>query len=248
MNYLEFHLFFTLPILLLLSYRAYRLPEGKRRHLKSGILLMTLVAVTYTLPWDSYLIEQGVWFYGEDAVHSWVAGVPLGEFLFFNIQTVGTGLLLYNIGFDSSETDAKIFGDLGLAVPFILLSLIGLWLVVIGGRFFYLGAILGWAIPVIALQWLYGGQKLLEERSLISKAVVFPSLYLWVIDRTALGLQIWKIAKETRTGLEIFGLPVEEALFFVVTNIMVVQGLVLYEWTLEQVSLIENPLLERLVK
>ena len=64
---------------------------------------------------------------------------------------------------------------------------------------------------------------------LVLATVVPVSLYLWVADRVAIGLGIWDITDATRTGLELFGLPVEEALFFVVTNLLVAQGLVMFE-------------------
>ena len=40
---------------------------------------------------------------------------------------------------------------------------------------------------------------------------------------------IWTITPETRSGLEIGNLPFEEALFFALTNLFVLQGLCLWE-------------------
>lgn len=59
-----------------------------------------------------------------------------------------------------------------------------------------------------------------------------PTLYLWVADRIALALGIWHISDRFTTGLAHGGLPLEEALFFVVTNLLVVQGLILMLHTL----------------
>ena len=56
-------------------------------------------------------------------------------------------------------------------------------------------------------------------------AGLIPStLYLWFADRTAIKLGIWTIAPETSFGLSFFGLPIEEAVFFLMTNLLVVQG------------------------
>jgi lycopene cyclase domain-containing protein len=52
-----------------------------------------------------------------------------------------------------------------------------------------------------------------------------PTLYLWVIDRIAIGNGIWRISDAYTTGIQLFGLPIEEATFFLVTNLLVVQGL-----------------------
>ena len=46
-------------------------------------------------------------------------------------------------------------------------------------------------------------------------------------DRIAIGLGIWYIAEPTKTGFEPLGLPIEEAIFFLITNVLVVQGLLL---------------------
>jgi hypothetical protein len=39
----------------------------------------------------------------------------------------------------------------------------------------------------------------------------------------------WSISESFATGMYLFRLPVEEALFFLVTNIMVVWGILLFE-------------------
>lgn len=238
MNYILFHLIFTTPLLLILFYLRPALPSDRKKHFKIGLLLMTLTAVIYTTPWDAFLISQGVWFYGENVITHSLAGVPLGEYLFFVIQTIGTGLWLYYSGFDPSKTDkASIFGNLGLSIPFIAVTLLGVYLLSLGqGNYFYLGSILAWAGPVIALQWAFGGQKLLEQKRNFFKAVAIPTTYLWIIDRIALEQGLWTIATETRTGIELLGLPIEEAIFFLATNLMVVQGLILYEWIMKEKS------------
>lgn len=77
------------------------------------------------------------------------------------------------------------------------------------------------------MQWAYGGHHLWRLRRVIAVAVAAPTLYLWIADRIALALSIWHISDQFTTGLALFGLPIEEALFFLVTNMLVVQGLVL---------------------
>jgi lycopene beta-cyclase len=62
----------------------------------------------------------------------------------------------------------------------------------------------------------------------VAAAVAVPTLYLWAADRVALALGIWSIAPEHITGVHLFGLPLEEAVFFLVTNVLVVQGVLLF--------------------
>jgi lycopene cyclase domain-containing protein len=61
-----------------------------------------------------------------------------------------------------------------------------------------------------------------------------PTAYLWAIDWLALRNGIWTLAPAYTTGWTLFGLPVEEATFFLATNLFVVQGLLLYDWVLDR--------------
>ncbi len=53
-------------------------------------------------------------------------------------------------------------------------------------------------------------------------------------DWVAIRAGVWSLSARYTTGVELAGLPVEEALFFLVTNAFVVQGLVLLEWVIER--------------
>ena len=116
----------------------------------------------------------------------------------------------------------------GQAEPFVL-ALLGVACLVVAGHWLYLGLIVAWAFPVLAGMWWLGGHLIWARRRLVAWAVVPITLYLWVADRIAIGLGIWDITDATRTGWEILGLPIEEALFFLVTNLLVAQGLVMLE-------------------
>ena len=57
------------------------------------VLGLILVAVTYTTPWDNYLVATGVWWYDENLVTGVTFGyVPIKEYTFFVVQTVLTGM------------------------------------------------------------------------------------------------------------------------------------------------------------
>lgn len=80
---------------------------------------------------------------------------------------------------------------------------------------------------MLAGQWAYGGHLLWRARRAWLLGTAVPTVYLWVADRTAIALGIWGVSPEYTTGLRFFDLPVEEAVFFLMTNLMVVQGLLL---------------------
>jgi lycopene cyclase domain-containing protein len=100
---------------------------------------------------------------------------------------------------------------------------------------FYLGAILAWAGPVLAVQWAFGWRRLWGRghRRLTALAVGVPTAHLAAADRVAIELGLWTVSPRLTTGLTVLGLPIEEGAFFLLTNVFVVQGLLLFLWVVE---------------
>jgi putative membrane protein len=238
-TYLQFHLIFTLPWLAVLAVGALRAtragralagPEGRGTRFAGLALVAHLViAFVYTTPWDNYLVARRVWGYPEGRVLATIGWVPVEEYAFFLIQTAGTGLLLFWLlrrrrwsRFAGPLPDAWIrWGGAGALLMLAALGAAALsW-----PRGTYLGLITAWALPVLALQWGFGGDLLIRRWRLVAVAVALPTGWLWVADRIAIGQGIWWISESLTTGLRPLGLPVEEALFFLVTNLLVVFGL-----------------------
>lgn len=235
--YLLFHVLFVLPPLAVLFARRPELPPFRRRLSAVGVTLMVTVAVLYTTPWDNLMIELGVWFYGEGAVAVRIWAAPLGEYLFFVFQTLLASVWLYHVDFDpeTESSDFAVRPRVVGALGWLGVAGVGAWLLLAGAeRWTYLGSILVWASPIVALQWAVGGAYLLREWRPWVIAVGVPTIYLWAIDRLAIGIGIWTIAEPTKSGIDIFGLPIEEATFFVFTNLLVVYGLVLFEWVMHR--------------
>lgn len=230
-TYLQFHAVAMLPPIVGLALLAWlRPPAHRRRHVVSGLAIITALAVGYTLPWDHYLIGRGVWAYGEGVVAGRIGRVPVGEALFFVLQPLLTVLWLARVRIPTDRSLSLSIRQRAAGVG------AGLGLGGVGGLLVttestvYLGAILAWAGPILALQWGFGWTFLWSRRRPVALAVGVPTIYLWFIDRTAISLGLWTIAPETTVGLAPFGLPIEEAVFFFVTTLFVVQGLVLYWW------------------
>ena len=234
LTYLGFHALFVVPPLVVLAVsRPFSgLPADRRRTALVGIAAMVVVAVGYTTPWDSYLVRNGVWTYREGAVAVRFLSVPLGEYLFFVLQTLLTGLWLYAYGFDPTVREGDFDRRPRAAGALCCLAVAGVGAALfVGPRWgTYLGATLAWAAPVLALQWAVGGAYLVRTWRRWAVAVAVPTLYLCAIDAVAIGLGIWTITPATSSGLTIFVLPVEEAVFFLLTNLLLVYGLVLFEW------------------
>ena len=100
LTYLQFHLVFSLPVLAALWYLAPRYGAVRQRRATAGIAILVAIAYVYTTPWISYMIRRGAWGYADGAVLVRALSIPLGEYLFFAIQTVVTAFALHLIGFD----------------------------------------------------------------------------------------------------------------------------------------------------
>lgn len=237
-TYLAFHLVFTLPVTLLLVgvswQRGTRLANPTAR---VGLAVILLLAMTYTTPWDNLLIEADVWWYGEDVVWFTLWAAPFGEYLFFVIQPIITVLFLslLPIPTDTNLRVARSHRALG-AVAGLGVSALGIVLVGVGDAWLYLGSMVAWAGPVLGIQWAFGWTHLWRARRTVAVAVAVPTLYFWVADWTAIQLGLWTISGTHTVGVAPFGFPIEEAFFFVVTNLFVVQGYVLYLWLVAQWS------------
>jgi lycopene beta-cyclase len=246
MTYLQFHLVFLLPALLAAAWLAHGSVAVLGDRARWSIPALMAVAFAYTTPWDNYLVARGIWGYGEDRVVGTIGYVPVEEYMFFLLQPLLTGLVLYALltrvratkrepdlaarrlrGAAQSATKVRIAGALAWG---IVASSGVILLRTEAGT--YMGLILAWAAPVLALQWACAGHLIVGRWPVATLAVAVPTLYLWAADAVAIRLGIWHIAERFTLGPRPFGLPIEEATFFLVTNILVVQGLMLFlYWT-----------------
>ncbi|MDM7323860.1 MAG: lycopene cyclase domain-containing protein, partial [Thermus sp.] len=110
----------------------------------------------------------------------------------------------------------------------LLATAAGVLLLALGEGYLYLGLILAYFAPVFLLQWAFGGDLLLAWRKPLLLGVALPTLYLWWADHWAITREgIWWISEAYTLGVKAWGLPLEEMLFFLFTNLAVVQGLLL---------------------
>ena len=229
MTYLQFHLVFLLPVLALLAgpvVRTLRL----RPWLAGGIGLLVVVAYVWTTPWDNYLVASGVWGYGDGRVLGTIWYVPVEEYAFFGLQTLLTGgwtvlLMRRHDLLDPGGPERR--AGRATTVAWAAVTVVS-GLLALGESTRYLGLILVWIAPPLALQWWYGGRWLAYRLRVLWPAIAVPTLYLWFADGFAIANGIWTISDRYTTGITFGPLPLEEATFFLVTNLVVVQGLVLF--------------------
>ncbi len=241
MTYLQFLLIFLgIPLLVVCSlYRKSDLPN--KEAFRFGIGLLIFLAVSYTTPWDNYLVKTGVWIYGSDRILGTIGHVPIEEYLFFVLQTIFSGLVCFLLQKSfplKKETSESVIGYIVL-ICYVALFMLGFSCLYIE-KTRYLGLILAWAMPVLILQWLAGGRYLLSNRKIFLLSTFLPSIYLWIADGLAISWGIWSISETYTIGLKVRSLPFEEAVFFLVTNLMVSQGVILFVVMEEEISKLIN--------
>ncbi len=237
MTYLRFHLVFILPIIavlaLLVRRRALALPRPFL-----GIGILCFIAAVYTTPWDHHLIARGIWTHQPGRTLGIEIGlIPIEEFAFFFLQPLLVGLAMLHFaaalpGGVAKWIDSPWRGwqprSLGAGIALGACVWGALMLREWDAGWTYLGLILVWATPVLAFQWALGGNILWAGRKFLFTCVAGPTVYLWIVDMIAIEWEIWSITERTSTGMFLLALPIEEAVFFLVTNLMVVNGLMLY--------------------
>ncbi|KAJ6035914.1 phytoene synthase, partial [Penicillium herquei] len=208
------------------------------------ITFLVIVSVLATTPWDSYLVRNKVWTYPETSVSGMTLfSVPIEEVFFFCIQTYNTSMiytivtrrLVMPAYLKKSDRMARI----SVALLLALLTVIGVGAFQAGGKYTYIGMILGWACSWLLFQWIVCSHLAINlpiKELLIS--VMLPTTFLWMVDTLSLGNGTWVIENSTKLDIQVWGkLDIEEALFFLVTNIMIVQGMIIADCIIAETDL-----------
>ncbi|QPG95398.1 terpene cyclase [Epichloe festucae Fl1] len=245
-DYALVHVKYTIPpaVILTFFYRGISTRLDLYR-----VAFLVSIAVIATIPWDSYLIHQEIWTYPPHViVGPKLFDIPAEELFFFVIQAYNTSILYLFLSKtvthaayllpaqrcksnDDGGTHEAALKHGIFALMATVISL-GAWMMAHGGQgTTYLGLILVWAGPFALLLWGLSGymiQRLPLSTTLLP--IVLPTLYLWVVDTIALRRGTWVIASGTKLGIHVWrGLEVEEAIFFLATNTLIVFGLVAFD-------------------
>jgi lycopene cyclase domain-containing protein len=87
---------------------------------------------------------------------------------------------------------------------------------------------LGWALPPIMLQLGFGVDILWRQRRVVLGTIVPMTLYLSAADALAIGWGTWTIDPEQSLHFLLGGvLPIEEFVFFLLTNVLPTFGVTL---------------------
>jgi lycopene cyclase domain-containing protein len=242
MTYFGFlNIFLILPIILFSAVVYFQRRKSMRGNPLGGkwptfytFLLLVVIALIYTTPWDNYLVATSVWWYDVSRVLGVTLGwVPLEEYLFFILQPILVGLWMLII---ASRMAGEPPGDSSgnnirraLSMATLSLWILSLSLLVYGGiSTTYLSLELVWALPAMILQFAFGGDILWRYRKMIFWTIIPLTAYLSLADAIAIQAGVWTISPVKSSGIFLGGtLPLEEFVFFLLTNSLVTFGFVL---------------------
>lgn len=230
LTYLQVHWYYTLPPTIIL-YLLMRPLIGTFEKIK--IIALCSLALIYTTPWDNYIIYHKAWWYRKDAVIGTIGYVPIEEYMFFIIQTIFTALWtscctrwsLNSLSLWSPD-QKKFQVTRYAAISLFSLAMLWGWLNAIPKtKTFYLGSITWWSLIVVIILWYVAGPYIVQRYRQTLISILVPSIYLCYVDVIALRARVWHINEAT--SLEMFpidDLPLEEVVFFFVTNIVIAMG------------------------
>ena len=242
MTYFGFLVWFLIiPIILFLVIGAIdrrqgrRIPAGMRAWpAAAAIGLHVVIALLYTTLWDNYLVANNVWWYDPALVNGLTIGyVPIEEYTFFVLQPILAGLwllfLLRRLAFPTGTGARPVLRWAAVAVTAVLWLPSAVILLTGWSPGTYLALELVWALPPIGLQLAFGADILWRQRRLVALAILPLTLFLSAADALAISFWgIWTIDPAQSLNIFLGGvLPIEEFVFFLLTNTLVIFGVTL---------------------
>ncbi|KAL5366612.1 Lycopene beta-cyclase [Aspergillus floccosus] len=212
LDYVMVHLTYNIPLAIFMTGLSWpflnRLDWAK-------ISALVTVSLLGTISWDSYLVRSHIWTYPPSTVTGYtLCAIPLEEVFFFIIQTYNISLIYIAL------IKRPVLRRIGCASFLSSVAVGGAASFYIGGRYTYIGLIIVWAFTWLLFQWALTHRFVLAlpNRKLII-SVMLPTILLWIIDNFSLRRGTWVIEKPTK-------LDIQEAFFFFITNVLVVNGLI----------------------
>ena len=169
--------------------------------------------------------------------------IPVEEVFFFVIQTYNTSLLYLILSKPTFHSvylrgqrllydgrRIRLWRWLGTMLIVAAIA-VGAVLIRSHAKGLYMGLILVWAGPFVLLLWSLAYQFILElPLSNTLLPIALPTVYLWIVDTLALRRGTWVIEAGTKVEVLLWdGLELEEAVFFLATNVLIVFGLIAFD-------------------
>ena len=240
MTYTEFLVYFTIIpiIILLISLRG----KLKRSYL-SVIVLVSVIAFVATSAWDNFAVYSGIWYFPpEKTMGILFYYVPIEEYAFFFLQTFTTGLvqIFYLEKFFKPKSGMPPGNEsrtlnINIILLIIYFEIANFYqrgteeiIKLPFGKWNYLFHLFSWAGAFILIQLIFGRKKIKGHLKLIIVPSVIMTVYFSLADAVSIGNGIWNFDPLQTIGTKIGNVPLEEILFFLMTNILITEAMVLF--------------------
>lgn len=223
MTYIEFLFIFTVvPIVIL----VFLLKKYLDAIYIKWLLVVSIIAFIATSGWDNYAVYCGIWHFPEDkTLGIKLFYVPVEEYLFFFLQTFSTGLV--QLFFIKKNIDTNFKKSTFLLTPLLFFQTNEI-LKLPFGNLNYLFHLFSWGGFFILIQIIAGRNKIFKNISLIAFPSLIMTLYFSAADSISIGQGIWEFDALQTTGIRIHNIPLEEILFFLVTNTLITEAMILF--------------------
>lgn len=228
-TYSDIQVTYMLPVIAVLAFITR--PFISRSEMFKMTVLSGL-ALIYTIPWFYFVIQNGALTYSTEKVLATVRLVPIEDCVFVVAHTVMTSLwtLLCTwwsihpcLNFNHDKTSHQLIRWIPIST-LSFLTVKGYRMMTIPGlNTFYLGSILCWACPAIILLWYGTGNYFVKRFKSYLIAIAAPTLFMCRVSQIVMNNNIRHV--NAQTSLNAFvaeHLPIEDALFFLVSNVIIV--------------------------
>lgn len=229
MTYLAFHLRFNAPLLAVALALAWPSWDSGDTF---ALLATCAIVMAFTYPWDNWAVRERIWDFPKDRVLCRIGHLPIEECAFFLIETAQVCLLADALAARfpdpwASEKIAPLWGAAGVVAAAWLAAFLALRRARFPRQFRYLIHLLFWMLPVVAIQWLIGGAWIGRPVAVCGAALLVGGI-LTLFDAIAIRHGIWFFDESQTLGIKVGNVPIEEALFFLLTALLVAQSYALF--------------------
>jgi putative membrane protein len=235
MTYLRFHLFFNLPVLIVLAAVTGPFPWTADEFAAAGLVL--LAVLVFTAPWDNLAAKWGIWGFPREKYSLRLGYLPVEEYAFFILQSVNVMLAIralfhYVPNWQNGQGVRIERGSLVCLavsiVPWLLILFQLWWLRRRGGPCVNYAVHLTWFLPIIYAQWVLAPYLFLGHAGMLLVVTLGFGSYYTLADYVAVRSGTWFFDEKQITGLKFAGLlPWEEIVFFFLTSLLVAQSYLL---------------------
>ena len=222
LTYLKLHVFLLLPEIWLRFTPASPLSWASAKTRKIGFFTtmpLAFAAIIFSSMWDSLIFSKGVFTFDQGSMLGVFGAMPLEEWMWFIDHTTLASIVTLAVMRPQADDVLAASlrsplrqhspADKGAAMGLAALSTTGFWLtsqilMAVPGadeHLLFLGVLMGFMPPVLALQWWFGGNVFRQRPGEMLSAIAAVSVYVLALDQLALSKGIWHLNPDYTTSL-----------------------------------------------